>query len=188
MRVERLFPAGVAAAGKPPRARLYSRLYGTAWYEVEARRCWPVAGPEARQRCFLREFIRILRRGGAGAYSNHLLTVYAYSRALGVAEVAEEALEATRAQLEDHSDAGLVVLAASPEALRARIAARLAAEGERRANVVEGAIRLHLEAQRLLLEAARRLHLAVLDTTRLSPREAALALRGLALSRRVVSP
>ena len=159
-----LFFAGVAGVGKTTVARLLSDWLGMDYFSVEAVGCWGLPAGRVRQECFLREFRKALGRG-EGIYDNHLLSVYAYSRAMGVE------LDSNHLNDDDH----VIVLTAFGDALRNRILGRLGNDGLRRSNVVEPDIRLHFRTQRRLLSlASRRPNTVVLDTTGLSPTDVGL--------------
>jgi len=163
--LQRLCFAGAAATGKTTTARLLSRRLGLPWFEVEAEKCWSLSAPRERQRCFLKEFKSILSRPAPGFYSNHLLTVYAYSKALGANDVAAEALSHAL-----HEARGLlVVLVADGNAIMERITRRLEAAVQRRKNVVEEVYTLHLRAQEVLVDAAHRHGIPIIDTTNTNP-------------------
>ncbi len=164
----RLYLAGAAAVGKTTTASMLGRLLNMPWIEVEAEHCWNLDSPEERQTCFLETFKSIIRSQKRGFFTNHVLTVYAYSAVLGVPHVAEKALTLALRDKEH-----LVVLAAEPKVIAARIQKRLSREALRRRNVVEEQLALHVSAQRALLEVAARYHIPVIDTSWLSPRQVA---------------
>ena len=114
--------AGAAASGKTTVARTLARILRVPYHGVEAEECWPLPPGRERQRCFLHYFKQRLLEG-AGVYDNHYWSVYAYSLAMGVLDVAQEAL--VLAVAGGHR---VVFLAASPGTLRERIRRRLAAE------------------------------------------------------------
>ena len=160
-----LFFAGVAGVGKTTVARLLSDWLGMDYFSVEAVGCWGLPVGLGRQSCFLREFRKSLSRG-EGIYDNHFLSVYAYSKAMGV-----DGLDTSFLGGDEH----VIVLTAFGDALRDRILSRLRNDGLRKTNVVESDIRLHFTAQRHLLSLVNKCENTVfIDTTDLHPKAVAI--------------
>jgi thymidylate kinase len=137
-------------------------MTGLAMVEVEAPKCWPLAGSE-RQRCFLREFENRVSARGSAVFSSSILSVYGYSLALGEEKVALEALEKLNERVAKGSY--LVLLTASPAVLAKRITRRLQVEQSRARNILEKELTVHITAQKYMVEAAEKIGLPIIDTS-----------------------
>jgi len=149
--------AGPAAAGKTTVARL-----APGYYPVEAEECWGQPPGVERQECFLRVFrSRIVRAPPGAVLDNSLLSVYGYSMAMGLPDLAREALELW----ERLEPATVLLVPPSPRVLEARLERRLAVEEGRRGNAVEEMVGLHWRAMRYMYRVARGTHVPVVVST-----------------------
>ena len=155
----RIYIAGAAGSGKSTTGRIVSRKIGIPFHEVEARKCWRYTDIVIRQRCFLSEFKKKMSKGD-GIYSNHLLSVYGYSIALGLpVDLADSIVR------EEREYRPVILFVVSREELRRRILGRMTIDDERRTNWVESMIDVHMFAQDVMLKYARINGIPIIDTS-----------------------
>ena len=143
--------AGVSGSGKSSFARVIGRIYRVPVHEVEARECWSIMPGLGRQECFARAFIDKMEQG-AGVYTNHLLTVYGYTAAmLG----SEHPLARRLKNIVERRGDPVIVLVVGRGTLEERIVRRLETDSQRSTNTTETNIKLHLNAQKHILDYAR---------------------------------
>jgi len=145
-RTTSVYLAGPAGAGKRAVASALGSSMGVPVHVVEAQVCLAIPPGPRRQECFATAFMQGMHKG-PGVYSNHLLSVYGYSMALGLYDHAAEVEDLIRLHA-----ARVVLLAAPPHALR-KSEAGLGPEA-------------HAAAQTYMVELARRLGYPVVEAGR----------------------
>lgn len=154
-----MYIAGIAGSGKTTVGKIVSEKLGVPFHEVEARECWKYRNIVIRQKCFLEEFRSKMDKDN-GIYSNHLLSVYGYSIALGLpGDVADSIL------VEEKKYRPVVLFVVSREELRRRILDRMTIDAERRMNWVESMIDVHMFAQEAMLKYAKINDIPIIDTS-----------------------
>ena len=163
----KIYLGGVSGVGKSTVAKILSSKLNLPLHEVEARDCWSMSG-QYRQRCFAIKFIRLMNFGH-GVYTNHVISVYGYTVAMGVEELIEEVKIVSMVNRR-----GLVVLAVNdPRELKNRIEKRLRNDRERGDNRTENNIDLHIKAQQYIIELANTIKIPVLYTDNKTPDDVA---------------
>ena len=164
----KIYLGGVSGVGKSTVARIISSKTKLPVYEVEARKCWNMGG-KYRQRCFATKFINLMNQGN-GIYTNHIISVYGYTMAMGLEEFAEEVKIVSMVNRR-----GLVILAISdPEELIRRIGTRIKTDEERKNNNTEENVELHVKAQNYIVELANIIKVPVVYTDNKTPEEVAI--------------
>jgi adenylate kinase family enzyme len=154
----RIYLGGASGVGKTSVARVLGKRLNLPVYEVEARECWEKPAGVERQKCFAMHFFERMRKG-PGVYTNHLIAVYGYTRAMGVEG---ELVDELRIGTEMFRDKLVVLAIRDKDEMLRRILERYSKDRDRSRNVVEKEIDLHYTAQKFIIDFAVELGVPVI--------------------------